>query len=299
MRALPEPVPADVAIAAYPNANAPPAALHHSPADADEPKYPITPITGRLHKRKGGGGGRSGGSRTSRPTTGGTKPSTPKTPSPGTSRSSNAGGYSSGGTGPAPRYTGTGGKKFYSGGGSAPYRSGSRTPSGLSAVALPAALMGGVFAGLWLGSLLYMYAWTNPLAWQNPLNARALVLPYLNSTAGNATQQVLTVPGGGNVTLPVTCLCEENAVCGCDEVHDEQFVAALLQDAASGGDAAGKTVRLSVVNGTLTVVINGTLPNGTTADGGSDYAAGAAAGPRWAITWVVVAVAGAVVAGVV
>jgi len=78
-----------------------------------------------------------------------------------------------------------------------------------------------------------------------------------------------TFPNGTNMSLPVTCLCQEYQVCGCDENDDQMY----LKDLVGNGSyaALNKTlVTVSDVNGTQTLVLNGSLPNGTTAPGGSD-----------------------------
>lgn len=81
---------------------------------------------------------------------------------------------------------------------------------------------------------------------------------------------------GANVTLPVVCLCQEFLVCGCDENTDTAYIDDLVGD--GDYDSLNKSlVTVSMVNDTETLVINGTLPNGTTAPGGDD---GAAAGLR-------------------
>jgi hypothetical protein len=86
------------------------------------------------------------------------------------------------------------------------------------------------FPGLWLYGA-YGYPWHNPV--------------HYNNRTDNDTRT-------RNETLPVLCLCQEYSVCGCDDNGNSTFVAELLG------------------NGTKTAVINGTLPNGTTASGGTD-----------------------------
>ena len=72
-----------------------------------------------------------------------------------------------------------------------------------------------------------------------------------------------------NTTLPVTCLCQEYSPCGCEENEDTNY----LNDLVGNGSYAALNkalVTVSDVNGTRNLVINGTLPNGTTAPGGTD-----------------------------
>jgi hypothetical protein len=84
-----------------------------------------------------------------------------------------------------------------------------------------------------------------------------------------ARQAVQNVTNGVNQTLPVTCLCQDYAVCGCDDNDNPQYIADLVGNGSYA--ALNKTlVTVSEVNGTTTLVINGTLPNGTTAPGGTD-----------------------------
>jgi hypothetical protein len=68
-----------------------------------------------------------------------------------------------------------------------------------------------------------------------------------------------------NETKPVTCLCQEYQPCGCDDNQDSQF---LNQTIGDGSNLNGTLVRVATVNGTDTIFLNGTLPNGTTAPGG-------------------------------
>lgn len=74
---------------------------------------------------------------------------------------------------------------------------------------------------------------------------------------------------GQNETKPITCLCAQYLVCGCDDNGDVSFLNALIGD----GDynKLNKTlINVADINGTSTIIINGTLPNGTTAPGGVD-----------------------------
>jgi hypothetical protein len=78
---------------------------------------------------------------------------------------------------------------------------------------------------------------------------------------------------GANETKPVTCLCAEFSVCGCDDNSDTTFLDSIIGD----GDYTklNKTlVQVADINGTSTIILNGTLPNGTTATGGTEEADG-------------------------
>ncbi|KAL1612629.1 hypothetical protein SLS60_000858 [Paraconiothyrium brasiliense] len=167
-----------------------------------------------------------------------------------TSSSSNVGGSTRAGSGPSRSFGGGG---FYGGGAATPYKSGSKTPKGLVAGALIApVLLIGLLPGLWLYSV-YPYYFHNPYR-------------FVNESAHNSTN-----PNGTNTSLPVTCLCEEFSACGCDENDNQQY----LKDLVGNGsyDSLNKSIiNVADVNGTTTLVLNGTLPNGTTAPGGTDDA---------------------------
>jgi hypothetical protein len=167
-----------------------------------------------------------------------------------TSSSSNTGGATRSGSGPTRAYGGGG---FYGGGASTPYSAGSKTPKGLvaGALILPGAAALFIFPGLWLYSVYPYY-----------LNQYR----FYNQSFQNATAQ------GLNQTLNVTCLCQQYQVCGCDNNDNQQY----LHDLVGNGsyDALNRTlVNVADVNGTRVLALNGSLPNGTTAPGGTDDAA--------------------------
>lgn len=211
-----------------------------------------------LERRKGGGGrgggGGGGGSRSGGGSSGGGS-------SGRTSPSSNAGGLSSAGSG-RPRTFGGG--QFYGGGARTPYTAGSRTPKGLVAAPLiGVALVVAIMPGLWLHSA-YPYYYNNPYRFYNQ-SATNDDDDNDNDRRALWTRQTQ----GRNETLPVVCLCEEDFVCGCDENDDQQY----LNDLVGNGSyaALNKTlVTVSDVNGTRSLVLNGTLEKGTTAPGGTD-----------------------------
>jgi len=190
-----------------------------------------------LEKRKGGGG-KSGGGGGGGKSSGGGSNSKP---------SSNTGGKTVSGSGVRPAY---GGGRYYGGGATVPYTAGQRSPLGIAPfLILPIAALA-IFPGLWLYGV-YQYPYTHPYT-------------FVNQTITNAT-----FPNGINQTLPIDCLCEQYSVCGCDDNSDSTY----LQDLIGNGSyaALNKTlVTVSTVNGTRTIIINGTLPNGTTASGGTD-----------------------------
>ena len=66
-----------------------------------------------------------------------------------------------------------------------------------------------------------------------------------------------------NESLPVTCVCAQYSACGCDDNDNSTYVDSLLPNGQNSSQAV-----IANINGTKTVVINGTLPNGT--DGSTD-----------------------------
>jgi hypothetical protein len=76
---------------------------------------------------------------------------------------------------------------------------------------------------------------------------------------------------GVNVTMNVTCLCAQYSVCGCDDNNNSTFLDSIIGD---GTNLNTSIVNFANINGTPTVVLNGTLPNGTTASGGTEDANG-------------------------
>ncbi len=124
------------------------------------------------------------------------------------------------------------------------------------------------FPGLWLYSV-YAYPYSRPYYYRNSsrlrdddddddLNDRRLAIRQ--APAENGTVQ----------PLPVLCLCQQYSVCGCDDNSDSEFLNSLLPNGTASPQLNETLVRISDVNGTRTLVINATLPNGTTAPGGED-----------------------------
>jgi len=152
-------------------------------------------------------------------------------------KSGTGSGGSGGGTG-APRSFGGG--KTYGGGATTTYKSGGKTPNGLlaGALLLPAAALV-LFPGLWLYSV-YPYS-LNPYRFYNESSRL-------------------------NQSMPVTCLCQEYTPCGCDNSDDDTTVRELV-GTGEYSKLNKSLITVSDVNGTQTLVINGSLPNGT--DSGS------------------------------
>lgn len=207
-----------------------------------------------LEKRKGGGGrgGSSGGSPSGGGRSGSGSPSR-------TGSTSSSGGSTSAGSGPARSF---GGGRYYGGGATVPYTAGAKSQKGLVAGALiGTALIFAIMPGIWLWSV-YPYHYNNPYRFYNQ--------SAVNNTNSNSKRAT-----GANETLPVTCLCQEFSVCGCDENDDQTYLNDLIGNGSY--DALNKTlVTVSDVDGIKTLVLNGTLPNGTTAPGGTDDDEGAA-----------------------
>lgn len=65
-----------------------------------------------------------------------------------------------------------------------------------------------------------------------------------------------------NETLPVVCLCQQYNPCGCGENTDDDYIQSIVGDGSYSG-LNKSVVTVAQVNGTKTLVLNGTLPNGT------------------------------------
>lgn len=179
------------------------------------------------------------------------------------SSSSSAGGRTTTGSGAAPQY---GGGRYYGGGTTVPYRSGSRSTGGI----LPFVLVGGVAAyafwpGTWYGAP-YLYPYTHP--WN-----------YRNQSSNQ------------NETKPVTCACAQDAVCGCDDNSNQTYIDSVIGNGSYNG-LNRSLISIGDVNGTETILLNGTLPKGTTASGGTE-SPNAAAMAQAAGWWPLVATAAA------
>ncbi|MCJ1409046.1 hypothetical protein MMC19_003123 [Ptychographa xylographoides] len=169
----------------------------------------------------------------------------------------------------APSY---GGGRYYGGGSSRAFSAGSRSPLGIAPFFIGGAALG-FFPGLWLYGA-YAYPYTHPYY-------------YHNSSAAQGQQ---------NQSLPVECLCQEYTACGCDDNGNSTYVQSLV---GNGEDYDTSLVRVAEVNGTKTLVINGTLPNGTD---DSSTSGGAPVGYRQMMLegsgfWVVGAVVGLIIWG--
>ncbi|KJX99733.1 hypothetical protein TI39_contig352g00066 [Zymoseptoria brevis] len=206
-----------------------------------------------LFKRKGGGGGggRGGGGSSSGGRSGGSSSSSSggksgsgsgsSGASTRTAPTSNIGGSTRAGSG-TPRAFGAG-RGYYGGGAQVPYQAGSRSPTrSVAPFLIGGAALGAVaiFPALALYGA-YAYNFGGPYR-------------YYNQTSRT------------NESLPMDCYCGRLSTCGCDANNNTDW----LNDIANNGSVAQKLR----INGTDTLVVDGSLPNGTTAPGGSDGAAG-------------------------
>ena len=106
-------------------------------------------------------------------------------------------------------------------------------------------------------------------------------------TFDNSTSNVKRAVGEGDdnnshrneMKLPVICLCTQHCVCGCEENHNKTYTQPLFDKAKELSASSGEQFlspgsdrqflsAMSSINGMKAMVVNGTLDNGTTADGG-------------------------------
>lgn len=135
-----------------------------------------------------------------------------------------------------------GGGKYYGGGATSSFKSGGRSPGGLAPYAIGGGLVGAalIFPGLWLYGV-YAYNYNHPYS-------------FRNRTGTNL-----------NETLPVTCLCQQYSACGCDDANNSTFLDGIIGD-GNLSNLNKSLINVGNVNGTKTIVLNGTLPNDTLAD---------------------------------
>ena len=124
-----------------------------------------------------------------------------------------------------------------------PYASGNRSPTrGITPYAIPIAALD-FFPGLWLYGSLWAYPYNYPYYY------------YHN---------------GHNTTANVTCLCQRYSECGCDPNNNETFIQVVVNNGTNAPVNTSMSQFVTWPNGTSMAYINGTLPNGTTASGGTD-----------------------------
>ncbi|RYP20904.1 hypothetical protein DL765_002554 [Monosporascus sp. GIB2] len=203
-----------------------------------------------LWKRKGGGGGGGRGGGSSGGSSGGGRGSGSGSSGGGTSgggrgsSGSNAGGRTTTGSGPPPTYGRGGG--FYAGGARVPYQAGSRSPGGIAPFVVAGAGLGFLGGAYLAGGAYYMYPYRNPYYYHNATTDR-------------------------NETKPVVCACLENGVCSCDDNGDQEYFNSIIGDGSYEGlNRSVVNVATNETDGRTYIYINGTLPNGTTAEGGTE-----------------------------
>lgn len=202
--------------------------------------------SGSSSSSSSGSSGSSGSSSSSSGKTGSSSSSSSSSSSGRGSTTSSTGGRTSSGSGAPASY---GGGRYYGGGSTVPYRAGTRSTGGI----VPSLFLVGALAfwpGLWLHSV-YLYPYGTP--WR-----------YYNATTGQ------------NETKPVQCGCDETVECGCDDNNSTDYINSVLGN-GSYNQLNQSLVTVASVNGTDTILLNGSLPNGTTASGGTDSASGAVA----------------------
>jgi hypothetical protein len=119
------------------------------------------------------------------------------------------------------------------------------------------------FPGIWLYGA-YTYTYSQPYTFRNHTATN-------NNNSSNSSRQD---DGGVNQTKPVECLCAAYQECGCDDNGNSTFLDSLIGNGSYS--ALNQTlVTVADVNGTSTILINGTLPNGTTVSGGTADASAA------------------------
>jgi len=174
-------------------------------------------------------------------------------------------GGTSGGSSGAPKSGVTpsyGGGSYYGGGSRSAYAAGGRSPLGLLPLGiLPLAALG-FFAGAWLFPV-YQYPYSHPYS-------------FRNQTANQ------------NQTKNVLCLCQQYSDCGCDDNTNSTFLDPIIGN-GNPSQFNQSLVRVANINGTDTIVLNGTLPNGTsdTSDTSTSAASGKGMGASWALGWLV------------
>ena len=60
----------------------------------------------------------------------------------------------------------------------------------------------------------------------------------------------------------MTCLCAQYSACGCDNNDNSTYLGQLLGNGSPASENSS-LIHVGDVNGTKTIIINGTLPNGT------------------------------------
>ncbi|KAG8667527.1 hypothetical protein FPOAC1_012360 [Fusarium poae] len=199
-----------------------------------------------LYKRRGGGGGGGRGGSSGGGSRGGSSGSRGGSSSSGSRGGSSSGGGSSSSRGSSSGSSrsgsgsGSGSSGGRSGGASRPYAARGPSPSGIRPVLLGAGVAALAFwPGVWLYGA-YMYHYPNSYR-------------YYNETSEEEEDR------------PILCACSAEASCGCDQ-DDNTNNTALYDELIGNGsyEHLNKSiVDVAEVNGTTTILINGTLPDDT------------------------------------
>lgn len=199
--------------------------------DIERPESGVPPVyEHELYKRRGGGGGGGRGGSSGGGSKGSSGSGSRGSSGSGGSRSSSGGG--SRGVGPQPSFAGG---RYYPGGSSKPYKSGGPSPGRIAPFALGGAALA-FWPGLWLYGA-YMYPYSHPYH-------------YHNDTSDEDEER------------DVLCGCSRYEYCACDDNNSTQYFDELIGNGSY--DALNKSiVNVAEVNGTMTILINGTLPNDT------------------------------------
>lgn len=191
-----------------------------------------------LAKRRGGGGGGHGGGGGGRGgSSGGSSGGRSGSSSSSGVSAPNSGGKTNGGSGRSPTYGGGGGAPYYySGGAVVPYTSGNKKGK-ITPVLLGAGFAVALFGVSAWAFGAYAYDFDDHYTYRDPNTNK-------------------------NVTLPVECICQRFAVCGCDSNNKDSYYKSVFNGTVPHNSSLVKIVDYKKEK---TIFIDGSLPNGTTA----------------------------------
>lgn len=157
----------------------------------------------------------------------------------GTKGSGSESSHGSPGVGPQPTFAGG---RYYAGGSVRPFKAGAASPGGIRPYPMAGAALS-FWPGVWLYGA-YMYPFTDTCS-------------YHNETSDKDEER------------PVLCGCSWYENCECDDPDSAPYFKELI---GSGSyEALNKSiVDVAEINGTKTILINGTLPNDTALAGDKD-----------------------------
>lgn len=162
-----------------------------------------------------------------------------------------------------------GGGQYYGGGARRPYAAGTRSPSGI----IPGFLVGSALGSYPFASTqgAYLYPYTNPYNFHNYSARRNHTNKKVNPNNSLHLAQTLrllsrqAIDQGLNETKSVFCLCAAYYSCGCDDNSNKTFLDSLIGN-GNYSMLNHTLVQVADVNGSNSIFLNGTLPNGTSAD---------------------------------